>query len=100
MHDTTTRGTDEVRAEIEAQPRLEPGTEGWWKVWGARARDIRPGDYVLTSDEEFFVQDVFAAKSIARLGIVCDGERSTIGLLCPVVILRRGTRHTLSESAR
>jgi hypothetical protein len=100
MSTTTTRGTDEVRAEIEAQPALQPGESGWWKVWGARARDIRPGDYVLTADEEFYVQDTFAAKSIVRLGIVCDGERSTIGMLCPVVILRPGTHHTLSESAR
>jgi hypothetical protein len=95
MVDTVT-----VRAEVEAQGALQPGTEGWWQVWGAVPGDLEPGDYVLMKDDEFLVQDVFVAKSPARIGIVVDGERLTLGLLCRVVILRRGTHGTLSRSVR
>lgn len=90
-------------AELEAQPRLEPGTPGWWRVWGARVDDIRPGDIVMvkTANDEvetLFIEDTFPAKSIARYGIVVGGERSTLGRLCPIVLVRRGTHNTLSDS--
>lgn len=32
---------------INAQGRLEPGEEGYWKVWGASIRDIQRGDLVI-----------------------------------------------------
>lgn len=89
------RTTADVRAEIEAQPVLQPGTEGWWKVYGVSGRHIRPGDYVLVGDDEFFVQDTYAPLNVARHGIVVDGERQTIGTLANVTVLRRGTKSTL-----
>jgi len=94
------RTTAEVRAEIEEQRALEPGTPGWWQVWGATVRDVSPGDFVVTRTDDFFVQDVYDARSAARLGVVVDGQRETIGRMCPVAVLRRGTRATLSEHAR
>ncbi len=103
MTHNVVKGTDEVRAEIEAQPRLQPGEPGWWQVWGASVPDIRPGDYVLTKVEEFYVQDTFVPEGLrayTSLGLVTDGERSVIGRLCPIVLLRPGTRNTLSDSVR
>jgi hypothetical protein len=26
---------------------VKPGNMGWWRVWGARAMDIKPGDLVI-----------------------------------------------------
>lgn len=89
--------TATIRAEIEAQPVLHPGDEGWWKVYGARVRDIRPGDYVLCKDgEEFYVQDTYQGLDLIRPGIVIDGVRSSIGILHPITLLRKGTRATLA----
>ena len=93
--------TASVKAEISKQPALTPGTPGWWQVWGTTGQDIEPGDYVLTKDDEFYVQDVFETKSpVLSVGVVVDGERSTFGRYAHCVILRRGTRQTLSPHAR
>jgi len=92
-------------AEFEAQDVLQPGETGWWKVWGARVSDIKPNDIVLVKDgngdvETLFIEDTFTAKSVARFGIVVfNGERQTLGQLCPIVLVRKGTHNTLSPSA-
>lgn len=86
-----------VRAEIEAQPVLHPGDHGWWKVYGATTRDILPGDYVLTkAGEEFYVQDTYPREDFIRVGVVIDGVKSSIGILHPIVLLRKGVRATLA----
>lgn len=91
----------EALAQLEAQPVLQPGEAGWWKVWGASPRDIRAGDIVITTSETFYVDDVYIAKAAPmRIGIVVDGEHQTIGALCPIVLVRQGTKNTLSESVR
>jgi hypothetical protein len=93
--------TTEVRAQIEAQPVLQPGEQGWWKVYGASARDIQPGDYVMTKGDEFFVQDTYEFSTTGiRIGLVIDGERCTFGFACPLILLRQGTKATLSGSIR
>jgi hypothetical protein len=96
--------TATVRAAIEAQPVLHPGDEGWWRVYGARPRDIRPGDFVMTPDDldGFLVDDVFVndAWRGIRTGIVVDGERQSIGTYCPIVLLRQASRAALAESVR
>jgi hypothetical protein len=88
-------------AEFEAQGVLQPGDEGWWKVWGAGTRHIRPGDIVMHKcDGEVlteYVTDTFTAKAAPlRVGVVIGGERVTLGALVPIVLLRRGTRNTLA----
>jgi hypothetical protein len=92
----------EVRAVVFAQPAKEPGTPGWWRVWGASVQDILPGDFVFTKDDQdgFLVTETFVAKSIVKRGIVVDGERQTIGLGCPIYLLRQGTHNTLSPTVR
>jgi hypothetical protein len=91
--------------EFEAQPTLQPGDEGWWKVWGASPDDIKAGDIVLVKDsdgnvETLFIEDTFLAKSVTRVGVVIDGERQTLGRLCPIILVRKGTRNTLARSIR
>lgn len=88
-----------MTATIEAQGSLAPGTAGYWKLWGAQPRHIRPGDVVLLApDAEFeLVDDTFTAKAApVRVGLVINGERCTIGALCPVIVLRQGTHNTLA----
>jgi len=68
-------------------------------------RDIRAGDLVLWSDgekqEACLVTETYRAKNHPlRWGVVVEGERVTFGALTPIVVLRRGTHHTLSESVR
>jgi hypothetical protein len=97
----------ELNQELDAQDakgRLQPGEPGWWQVWGASVQDIEPGDAVVeagTGGEWFYVQDVFQSNSPwLRLGIVVDGERQTIGIACPIGLMRRGTKNTLAASVR
>jgi hypothetical protein len=94
--------SQEAWAQVEAQGTIAPGTDGWWKVWGATWSHVRAGDLVLTKvDGEAtptLVADLFEAKAApARVGIVTDDEqRVTFGALCPLVLLRRGTHNTLA----
>lgn len=98
-------GTAEAVAQFEGQGALQPGSEGWWKVWGASVRHIRTGDLVATLSEDgereldwMLIQDRFGAKAAPlRQGFVVDGERVTLGALAPVVVLRRGTHNTLAQ---
>jgi hypothetical protein len=36
-----------VTDALNAQGAIQPGTEGWWKVWGATLNDVRDGDLVM-----------------------------------------------------
>lgn len=86
-------------AEFEAQPALQPGAAGWWRVWGAKPHHVRAGDIVITRGERpVFVTDTFTAKAAPmRQGLVDqDGERFTLGALCPIVLVRPGTHNTLA----
>jgi hypothetical protein len=89
----------EIQAELEVQGVLQPGQEGWWKVWGANVTHIRTGDVVHFKGDEgwVFIEDTFEAKAAPiRRGFVSNGERFTMGVLVPVVVLRRGTHNFLA----
>jgi hypothetical protein len=63
-----------------------------------------PGDLIATMvDDEVtydLIEGTFEAKAApVRVGFIVDGKRVTFGALVPVVILRRGTHHTLAEEA-
>lgn len=95
------RTTAEVRAEIEAQGVLQPGEPGWWEVWGASPQDVRTGDYLLFGDgEEMYIQYAERASNGWQVRYQRDGEWYRMGLGCRLVLLRRGTRHTLSDTVR
>jgi hypothetical protein len=110
MTETTTTRTDGSAAAVECAAqldgvgaRLAPGTEGWWQVWGARAPHVRPGDVIATAGpdgaELSWIADTFTAKAAPmRCGFVdLHGVRYTFGALAPLVVLRRGTHHTLAD---
>jgi hypothetical protein len=89
----------EAWAQAEAQGTLQPGEQGWWKVWGARAANVQPGDLLLLAGQEpTLIADTFTAKAAPmRIGLVsAEGERFTIGALADVIVLRPGTHNTLA----
>ena len=95
----------EAIAQFEAQPVLQPGEPGWWKVWGASPRDIRAGDIVIAKTdgrvETFYVENTFLAKTHPiRIGMVVNGEQCTIGVLAPIALVRQGTKNMLSDYVR
>lgn len=99
--------TAQIRTELETQPTLQPGETGWWKVWGARAQDIRPGDIVVVSTagviDEFQVADPApygdGLKDLIRRRFrASTGELFSVGALQAMTLLRKGTRNTLADS--
>lgn len=94
--------TTAARTAFEGQGEIAPGTQGYWKVWGARPCDIRTGDLIMTKDGDDvrydLILDRFAAKAAPiRQGLVnAEGEQFTLGALTPVIVLRPGTHHTLA----
>lgn len=95
---------DEMNAQLASDSVLQPGDEGWWRVWACSVGDIREGDIVLTKNgesyEALFIEDIYPANSPTRFGIVVGGgQRQTLGRLVGVVIMRKGTKNTLSSSA-
>jgi hypothetical protein len=94
----------EAITAFETQGRLEPGTEGFWTVWGARAWDMKAGDILLskvadTDEVEVdYIAETFKAKSPVRQGFVNqDGKRLTVGVGAPIIIVRWDTRGRLAE---
>jgi hypothetical protein len=95
--------------------RIEPGTEGYWPVYGARALDIEPGDLVMSGwkDEddpaikrhaEYEVVDMSSfgdLRDSCRVRFLTTaGQLRSVGMLQPMVLLRRGTHSTLCSSVR
>lgn len=96
-----------ITEALEAQGRLQPGTEGWWQVWGASSRDVRAGDMVMviwgkgTPDEEFaeyLIDEILDREIVAPKFKSSEGETFRIGALQPIILMRRGTHHTLADS--
>lgn len=97
--------TAKAFAELDAQGAIAPGVEGWWKVWGARPYDVKAGDLVLYdhtkegSEGWALIEDTFTPKAYPiRVGWVAEGEKFTMGAGVPIIVLRRGTHHTLADS--
>jgi hypothetical protein len=96
-----------IATALDAQGILQPGQEGYWQVWGARASDIRHADLVMVKGRDGQVRE-YAVAEPAPWGDIRDiayprfrdesGELFSVGALQPVVVLRRGTRHTLADS--
>lgn len=105
-----------VTDALDAQGELEPGTEGWWKVWGASVTDIRAGDLVMAIRPaykgrpaeilEFEITDAItpdggmADQCAPRFKTTRPEPHDVIrlGMLMRVAVLRRGTHHTLADS--
>lgn len=95
---------------------LKPGQEGYWKVWGARAVDIRPGDLVMSGwkdkdyenngvlhHAEYEVMEMasFTAPTMnsIRVGFIdSTGTFGSVGMMQAMVLMRWGTGNTLADS--
>ena len=96
--------------QLAAQGDLQPGEEGYWQVWGARVGDIKPGDLVMLKYSDAPEPSEYQVAEAAPRGdghlmdtvrprfLATSGELFTVGALQPIVVLRKGTRHTLAES--
>jgi hypothetical protein len=105
-----------VTARLDGQGQLQPGTEGYWPVHGARATDIRPGDLVMAGwkdrdnpeiihHAEYEVTemasfDAPAMNTIRVRFIATTGKFASVGMLQPIALARWGTHRTLAGSVR
>ena len=108
---TPPKATEPMTAALDAQGALEPGTEGYWQVWGARTQDIQPGDLVMIRYEDTGISE-FEVAELAPRGDgdlrdtirprfrAATGELFHVGALQPVVVMRKGTHHTLAGSVQ
>ena len=96
-------------------PGLQPGTEGYWTVHGARAYDIEPGDLVMSGWKDEDDPDIkrhaeYEVVELAPWGDLRDscrvrflttaGQFRSVGMLQPMVLLRHGSHGTLAASVR
>lgn len=91
----STHAAREAWSAYESQGLTQPGTNGWWKVWGARVVDIRPGDMVLSLNEALneyevdIIEDLYLAKNAPLYyGVIINGQRVIFGALSHVIVLR------------
>lgn len=99
---------------LDEQGVLQPGSEGWWTVAGARVNDIRDGDLVMVKmlphdGGPAIIREFAVTRIIPEPGIfgaiyikftTPQGTEASFGRLCPVQVLRRGTHRTLADSVR
>jgi len=98
-----------VEAALNAQGILQPGQPGYWKVWGAQASDIRPGDLVMVKYEDTGIREYEVAELAPRGGsnlldvvrprfLSTAGDLFTVGALQPVEVLRKDIQNRLAPS--
>jgi hypothetical protein len=63
---------------INNQPALEPGDDGYWKVWGARVWDVQPGDLVVLKYSDGEVCEYEVREYAPREVRVRDGVANTV----------------------
>jgi hypothetical protein len=101
---------------LNAQGTLEPGTEGYWRVWGATVFDVKPGDLVMVGwrddNGETGIDEWEVAASAPRgeghelhdqirpRFTSPAGDYFSIGALQPIHLLRRGRHHVLGDHVR
>lgn len=96
---------------LNEQGVLQPGDSGYWKLWGACVMDIETGDLVMCkgasggSFDQFEITEVLSPRE-GYLTDLCrrrfrdaEGEIFSLGMLCPVIVLRKGTHNMLSSRA-
>jgi hypothetical protein len=92
--------TERLNAQ-NANGAMQPGTPGLWQVWGARAHNIRVGDFVMAKwadSGEITEHEVISLENWPMGVQVFDsnGAHIYIGGLQPIVLMRPGTHHTLA----
>lgn len=105
-----------VEQLLEDQGALEPGQDGYWKVFGAMAYDVQQGDLVMvgwkdretgeTGVDQYQVAALAPREDQPFMDQVRprfrspSGEFFTIGALQPIQLVRWGTHHVLAKSVR
>jgi hypothetical protein len=98
-----------VTRALDAQGTLQPGQDGYWRVWGATVGDIQAADLIMVKPKDGEITEHEVAEIVPEEGILAAmylrfidgiGEDVRIGRLCPVVVLRKGTHRTLARSVR
>lgn len=83
--------------EIEAQGALEPGQEGWWRVWGASILDVKAGDVVVDRTGAY---EVFEVKGRTLTQVVMETSEGEIraGMMAQIKLIRKSTHNILSDT--
>jgi len=111
-----------VTAALDAQGVLQPSQPGYWQIWGATARDIRPGDLLMVRWEDkgsgpnpsppIVTIGEYEVDTINFDPFWCprvvstptddhpEGEVFRVGALQKITLLRKGTHNTLSPHCR
>jgi hypothetical protein len=98
-----------VTDALDAQGIIQPGTIGWWRLWGSCINDVVTGDMLMIKPKDGEITEHVVTRIVTETGMLDamylrfidhDGSDIRIGRLCPVIILRRGTHHALSGSVR
>jgi hypothetical protein len=110
--------TQRLYDQEDANGTLKAGDEGWWRVWGSCARDIRPGDLVMAgwkdkdhanngvihhAEYEVVEMALFDAPTMnsIRVGfITTTGKFASVGMMQPMELLRWGTGAILGDHVR
>lgn len=110
--------TQRLYDQEDTNGTLKAGDEGWWRVWGSCALDIRPGDLVMSgwkdSDHanngiihhaEYEVVEMasFDAPTMnsIRVGFInTTGKFASVGMMQPMELLRWGTGAVLGDHVR
>ena len=93
-----------VTDTLNKQGILAPGEHGYWRVWGADARHIRPDDLLLvrwtnadqsheiTEHKVLLVEEHLCGRRV----LDTQGQTFLVGYLGTIVLLREGTKNTLA----
>jgi hypothetical protein len=95
-----TPNEQELHDQLEADTRLQPGDNGWWRVWGAGPLHAKPGDIIVTmnGDELTFDEVVDVIPREMRVVFVKpDGSVFRMGMgFRGLMVFRRGTKNVLA----
>ena len=98
-----------LTAALEREGTKQPGTIGWWKVYGARTMDVWEGDMAALKWEDEGYREFLIREAVTPEGLwdtcaprfkVGPAEVIRIGQLQQIVLYLFGTHNTLADSVR
>jgi hypothetical protein len=99
---TETPAVTELRTQLAAPERIEPGTEGWWQVYGATPDHVRAGDVLVMLDPDGeLTYDEVATATVRSVDVRYTDPAGAVFRLGRMfrgfTLFRRGTHHTLAR---
>lgn len=83
--------------EIEAQGTLEPGQDGWWRVWGASILDVKAGDVVIDTEGAYEVHEV-TGRTLTQVVLQTSEGEICVGMMARINVVRKTTHNTLADT--